>query len=875
MKSGNPSLLCDFYEYTMANGYVESGIEGRGAVFDMFFRSVPDGGGFAIMAGVEQMIENIEHMRFEEGDIEYFRSKGIFGEGFLRYLRDFRFTGDVYAVPEGTPIFPGEPIVTVKAPAAQAQMMETLLLLTINHQSLIATKANRIVRAAEGRAVAEFGSRRAQGNDAAVMGARAAYIGGCVGTACTLADELYGVPASGTMAHSWVLMFDSEYEAFERYCEIYPEAATLLVDTYNVLESGIPNAIRAFDEVLRPRGIKTCGIRIDSGDLAFLTAKAREMLDDAGWEGCRIIVSNSLDEHLIRDLVEQGARIDSFGVGDHLITSHSSPVFGGVYKLAAIEKDGEYIPKIKVSENVSKITTPGFKNVYRLYDSGGKAIADYVCLRDEVIDESKPLEIFDPDADWKRKTLTDFTARELLVPIFENGKCVYESPSLPEMRRHCAEQVDTLWDEVKRFANPHRYYVDLSLKLWALKRDMIEQARRGRSAHYPVAGTRFVILPGDVLWDDLKHDCGRDHLFVHRVLGAFRHYPLDEGVQHLGFLPLVRHLDRPPADDGAAVCRRRVAGVRSEVLEPAVLDDGEADPRVPCYVEDLLAPLPPVEIEIAADADDVNGGAVRVSVLSDRGDHAVAGFVHEIVDLLLRQRVLLHVGFHSYRCVIPFERYIGCLSGDCIRTDRQQKTTHIAIATHTTADATDGAISTRSLVLLLWPLPSSGVGGSTTVLTQFPQASMRRLWNSLVSFSVARLNIMVLPSPYLTMMYAGTLSSMASLTVPYPFKENVPEALCRPPYPQTRTPLSLNLPDLHSTAEISEMRVFTSSIGAFRVRHPSEMLAALFMSGISGQGILLFSSREKFVLKTNWVGRCTTSAIGFLVSSPGGHIPLP
>ena len=394
----------------------------------------------------------------------------------MAYLKDFRFTGDIYAIPEGTPVFPREPLVVVRAPAIEAQLIETFTLLTVNHQSLIATKANRIVRAARGRTVLEFGSRRAQGADAAIIGARAAYIGGCHGTACTISDEIYGVPAGGTMAHAWVQMFDSELEAFKAYCRIYPTNATLLVDTYNTLESGVPNAIRAFNEVLKPMGITKCGIRLDSGDIAYLSQKARKMLDDAGWETCQISASNSLDEHLIQDLLLQDAKIDMFGVGERMITAKSEPVFGGVYKLVAVEKDGEITPKIKVSENVEKITVPHFKKVYRLYGNDtGKAIADYMTVYDETVDDSHDLEIFDPNATWKKKTVYDFTARELLVPIFINGKRVYDCPPLEQVRDYCKAQVDTLWDEVKRFDNPHTYYVDLSEKLWTIQQDLLHK----------------------------------------------------------------------------------------------------------------------------------------------------------------------------------------------------------------------------------------------------------------------------------------------------------------------------------------------------------------------------------------------------------------
>ena len=474
----NYTLLCDFYELTMANGYFQTGMAEHICYFDVFFRTVPDGGGFAIAAGLEQVIEYIENLRFDEEDIGFLRSKGTFSEEFLTYLRGFRFTGDIWAVPEGTPIFPGEPFMTVRAPAIEAQFIETYLLLTLNHQSLIATKSNRIVRAAEGRPVSEFGSRRAQGTDGAVLGARAAYIAGCVGTACTLADQMYGSPAGGTMAHSWIQMFPDEYTAFKTYCELYPHSATLLVDTYNVLKSGVPNAIRAFKEVLLPQGITKCAIRLDSGDLTYLSRKARKMLDAAGLTECSIVASNSLDEYIIRDLLLQGAQIDSFGVGERLITSKSEPVFGGVYKLAAVEdKEGNIIPKIKVSENPAKITNPHFKKVYRIFENEtGKAMADLICVHDEVIDPSQPLELFDPEATWKRKTVTDFTAVELLVPIFQGGKLVYQSPSITEMRAYCAAQIDLQWDEVKRFENPHNYYVDLSQKLWDIKHELLKEA---------------------------------------------------------------------------------------------------------------------------------------------------------------------------------------------------------------------------------------------------------------------------------------------------------------------------------------------------------------------------------------------------------------
>ena len=473
----NPTMLCDFYELTMGNGYFQSDMKDRITYFDIFFRSVPDGGGYAIAAGLEQAVRYIQQLHFEEEDIAYLRGRKIFSEGFLDYLKNFHFSGDIWAVPEGTPIFPREPIVTVRAPAIEAQLVETFLLLTLNHQSLIATKSNRIVRAADGRVVLEFGSRRAQGQDAAVVGARAAYIGGCAGTACTVSDELYGVTAGGTMAHSWVQMFDSQYEAFKTYCEIYPDNPTLLVDTYNTLKSGIPDAIRVFNEVLKPRGLTKCGIRIDSGDMTYLTREVRKMLDEAGWQSCKITLSNSLDEYLISDLLNQGAQVDSFGVGERLITARSEPVFGGVYKLAAVEDEkGNIIPKIKVSENVGKITNPHFKKVYRLFaNDTGKALADYVCVHDEVVDDSKDLEIFDPEATWKRKTVYNFTAKELLVPIFQKGELVYKLPTLKEIQTYCREQVDTLWDEVKRFENPQTYYVDLSQKLWDIKDELLRK----------------------------------------------------------------------------------------------------------------------------------------------------------------------------------------------------------------------------------------------------------------------------------------------------------------------------------------------------------------------------------------------------------------
>jgi nicotinate phosphoribosyltransferase len=475
----NMTMLCDFYELTMGNGYFRNGYKDRITYFDVFFRKVPDQGGFAIAAGLEQLIDYIENLHFSEEDIAYLRGRSLFCEEFLDYLKNFRFTGDIYAIPEGTPVFPREPLVVVRAPSIEAQLIETFTLLTINHQSLIATKANRICRAANGRTVLEFGSRRAQGADAAIIGARAAYIGGCAGTACTISDQLYGVPAGGTMAHAWVQMFDTEYEAFKTYCETYPTNATLLVDTYNTLKSGVPNAIRAFNEVLRPMGISKCGIRLDSGDMAYLSQKARKMLDEAGWPECQISVSNSLDERLIQNLFLQGAQIDMFGVGERMITAKSEPVFGGVYKLTAVENDkGEIIPKIKCSENVEKITIPHFKKVYRLYNKdNGKAIADYMTVHDEVVDENEPLMLFDPYATWKTKNVCNFEARELLVPVFLNGKKVYQSPTLKDIQAYCKQQVNTLWDEIKRFDNPQTYYVDLSQKLWDIQQELLWKNR--------------------------------------------------------------------------------------------------------------------------------------------------------------------------------------------------------------------------------------------------------------------------------------------------------------------------------------------------------------------------------------------------------------
>ncbi|MBE6549343.1 MAG: nicotinate phosphoribosyltransferase [Ruminococcaceae bacterium] len=475
----NLTMLCDFYELTMINGYHKAGMSDKIVYFDVFFRKNPDGGGYAVAAGLEQIIEYIQDLHFTEEDIEYLRNKKYFSEEFLEYLKDFRFSGDIWAIPEGTVVFPGEPLMTVRAPVMEAQFIETYLLMMINHQSLIATKASRLARAAKGRAISEFGSRRAQGADGAILGARAAYIGGCGSTACTIADEAFGVPVTGTMAHSWVQMFDTEYEAFKTYCEIYPENATLLIDTYNVLESGVPNAIRAFKEVLLPKGITKCAVRIDSGDITYLTKKVRAMLDKEGLENCKIVVSNSLDEYIIRELIRQGACVDAFGVGERLITAKSDPVFGGVYKLCAIEdENGNIKPKIKISENVGKITTPHFKKIYRLRGKEtGKAEADLICVYDETVDDSKPIELFDPQHTWKRKILENFTAEELQAKIFENGELVYKLPAINDIREHCKKEIEGMWDEVRRFTNPHNYYVDLSQKLWDIKNEMLSAYR--------------------------------------------------------------------------------------------------------------------------------------------------------------------------------------------------------------------------------------------------------------------------------------------------------------------------------------------------------------------------------------------------------------
>lgn len=467
----NLTMLTDFYEITMANGYFKSGMADDIAYFDMFFRRIPDNGGFVIMAGVEQVVNYLNDLKFTDEDIEYLRNKKIFDDEFLEYLRNFKFVCDVWAIPEGTPVFPGEPLVTVRGPVIQAQFVETMILLLVNHQSLIATKSNRIVRAAAGRGVMEFGTRRAHGVSSAIYGARAAYIGGCVGTACAVADRDYGVVALGTMAHSWVQMYPSEYEAFKKYAEIYPQNCVLLVDTYNVLKSGVPAAIKVFKE-MKPEKM---GIRIDSGDVSYLTKCARKMLDEAGLQDCKIVVSNALDEYIIRDVISEGACIDSFGVGERLITAKSEPVFGGVYKLSALEKDGEMIPKMKISENIEKITNPGFKTLYRLFDKDtDRAIADVVALDNEEIPGGEEYEIFDPQVVWKRKKVSNFYAKNLRVQLFEKGEKIYELPTIEEIREYCKKQIEGLWEEMLRFENPQIYYVDLSEQLWKMKQEIIE-----------------------------------------------------------------------------------------------------------------------------------------------------------------------------------------------------------------------------------------------------------------------------------------------------------------------------------------------------------------------------------------------------------------
>lgn len=471
----NLTTMTDFYELTMSAGYFDEGYKDKISVFDMFFRRVPDGGGYAIMAGLQQFIDAVDHLQFTQEDIDYLRSTKMFREEFLEYLANFKLHCNIWAIEEGVPIFPQEPIVTVEGPAIECQLLETLLLVTFNHQCLIATKANRIVRAASGRPVMEFGARRAQGYDAAYFGARAAYIGGCGSTSCVMAARDFGIPASGTMAHSWVQMFPSEYEAFKKYAELYPDACVLLVDTYNVLRHGIPDAIKVFDEVLKPMGKRPKGVRIDSGDIAYLSKKARRMLDEAGYPDCTICASNSLDEYLVRDLILQGARVDSFGIGENMITAKSDPVFGGVYKLAAVkEDDGTYVPKMKLSESAEKTTIPCLKKVWRIYDEDNKAMADLITMADEQVETKHGITLFDPVETWKERTYVNCTARCLSTPIYVNGERVYTSPCLEDIRKFCKAQINTLWDEVKRFENPHRHYVDLSQKLWDTRNELLK-----------------------------------------------------------------------------------------------------------------------------------------------------------------------------------------------------------------------------------------------------------------------------------------------------------------------------------------------------------------------------------------------------------------
>jgi len=474
----NMSMLTDFYEFTMSKGYLDGGCAEKIAYFDLFFRAVPENGGYAIIAGLEQMIEYLQNIRFNPEDIAYLTTLNVFDEKFLDYLRAFRLECDIWAIPEGTPVFPGEPLVKVRGPIAQAQLIETMLLATINHQSLIATKASRIARAASGRPVFEFGARRAQGYDAAVLGARAAYIGGVSATSCAIAGQQFGIPVFGTMAHSWVQLFDTEYEAFAAYARSFPSETFLLVDTYDTLHSGVPNAIQVAKDILEPSGHRLKGIRIDSGDLAYLTRTAREMLDDAGLRDCKITVSNALDEYIIRDLLSQGACIDSFGVGERLITSRAEPVFGGVYKLSAVESGGKVIPKMKISENIGKVTTPCNKEIFRFFDRDtGKALADVITVAGEEIDDNEPYEIFDPVQTWKRKTLLNFTTKRLLEPVFINGKCVYTRPDIQAIRHYCEDQLNTLWDSILRFENPQNYYVDLSQELWDIRNDILHRSR--------------------------------------------------------------------------------------------------------------------------------------------------------------------------------------------------------------------------------------------------------------------------------------------------------------------------------------------------------------------------------------------------------------
>lgn len=480
MDRQNLTLLTDLYELTMMQGYFKHKDRNETVIFDAFYRNNPCDGGFAIMAGVEQLIRYIEELRFDGEDIDYLAGLGIFDGDFLDYLADFCFTGDIYAIPEGTVVFPREPLVKVIAPIMQAQLVETAILNIINHQSLIATKAARVCYAAQGDGVMEFGLRRAQGPDAGTYGARAAVIGGCVGTSNVLCGQLFGVPVKGTHAHSWIMSFPDEYTAFKTYADLYPSACILLVDTYDTLRSGVPNAIRVFTE-MREAGVPLAfyGIRLDSGDLAYLSKEARRMLDEAGFPDAVISASNDLDEFLIQSLKDQGAKITSWGVGTHLITSKDCPSFGGVYKLAAVKgEDGKFIPKIKLSENSEKVTNPGNKTIYRIYDKeSGKIRADLICLADETFDENDPLLLFDPAEPWKKTMLQPgtYTLRELMLPVFQDGKCCYKSPKVMDIRDYCREEQNTLWEETRRLVNPHRVHVDLSSRLYDVKIALLDQ----------------------------------------------------------------------------------------------------------------------------------------------------------------------------------------------------------------------------------------------------------------------------------------------------------------------------------------------------------------------------------------------------------------
>lgn len=475
----NISMVMDMYELTMSNGYLNQGAQDTMVAFDVFYRKNPDNAGFAIFAGLEQVIEYIQNLHFSEEDVEYLRSKNLFTEEFLQYLLNFKFRGDITAMPEGTVMFPNEPILTVVAPLMDAQLIETAILLEINHQSLIATKTNRIVRSAKGKPVSDFGARRAHNVDAAVYGARAAYIGGASGTATVLAGKMFGIPISGTMAHSWVMSFESEYEAFKAYAESYPNSTVLLVDTYDVLKSGVPNAIRVAKEILEQKGCRLKGIRLDSGDLAYLSKEARKQLDEAGLTDCIIVASNGLDEYTINSLNRQGALIDSYGVGEKLITSSTNPVFGAVYKLVAVKKDGEFQPKIKISETVEKITNPGIKELYRVYDKDGKAVADYLTVKGEVIDTSAPVRYVDPLKYWKNRCFEECTFKPLHQQIFKAGELVYELPKLDEIRNYVRHQLDNeIWQEEQRFENSHPHYLDMSPAMFELKMGLLHECSK-------------------------------------------------------------------------------------------------------------------------------------------------------------------------------------------------------------------------------------------------------------------------------------------------------------------------------------------------------------------------------------------------------------